>query len=643
MIRCTCLAALAALLVVIPASVGAHGLHPEATARIDAPWVRIHGKIEASGGLHVLTFSTEADTKLRVRFRREQGEDLQASLYVVDPSGRPLDVDAKKVVAPRTGTYTIRIRAIDGYSGRYLLNLKVNSERKMPKRRDLWLSPHGFGPAPEIDIALPDEGLRTEADLRIELFGENFAEGTEVVLRRGRYLIRGEVLESYDEFMRVRFRYERAPTGRWLVTVTNPSGAEGRRRMKIWALRDLILPAGVVDDTEVWVLDFTEEFEDDLEDFGLKGDNEIVNGLARDAVKSYVVRLLRHHFGLPGERGSPTWRGAAVSFILERPTHLAGNRYNRIEIGGEARPGATSDNPNLPWGYVPVDIGNHRFDDIRDPDRGEPTVLTAKLPTGEMAPEINPLVSDSFFDDFESLLDRPVRTEDVGFFGADAESLLTTNEAIGRNADIVRATERLGREIAAIVAHHAARAMGIENDDDGIMSTPTRFGDFSKDRRIAFEDAELTLLAVSARDSDLPGNSVVLLVRPFPLAPRQGVMEAFSGESFAQSLNPVGGPPELGIEEFDIDIRFSRLPTGFAVTEGNQLVGNPPDAAPDNPGAYRRAAQLIQVFVTDPETLARREFRSRINLLVDLDTIPNPGTRDVAVGMNDRTRNDRAR
>jgi hypothetical protein len=641
MIRNLTLAAIAAVLAVGPAA--ADEVLPEASAAIEDACVRIHGTIESPGGLHEFTFPAEADTKLRVRFRREKGENLQASLFVLDPAGRPLDVDADPVFAPSTGTYTVRVRASEGFAGRYVLNLKVYSQRNMPKRRDLWLSPHGFGPAPDIRAAAPDEALRSEPDLRIELTGENFAAGAEVVLRRGSFLIRGDVLESADDLLRVRFRYERVPKGRWSLTVTNPSGAEDRRRVTIWALRDLILPAGVVDGAEVWFLDFTDEFESDLERFGLRGDDETVNGLAREAVKTYAVRLLRHHFGQPGERGEAVWRGVRVCFLLERPTRLAGDRYNRIEIGGDARPDAPSDNPDLPWGYVPVDEGNRRFDDIG----GEGDRNTAKLPTGEMAPSVapvvNPLVSPSFADDFEPLLDRPVEAGDAGFFGPESGLLLTTDDAIARNADIVRATERLGREIAAIVAHHAARAMGVGNGDDGIMGTPELFGEFSEDRRIAFGRPESELLRLNSRDSDLPGNSVALIAQPFPLAPGQGLMEVFSGESFDESLNPVGGPPELRFEEYDITTQVSRLPVGFEITAENDLVGNPPAADPGNPGAYPRAATLIRLFLTDPETQLPREFRYRINLLVDLDTLPNRGTRAVAAEMNERTRAETAR
>jgi hypothetical protein len=295
-----------------------------------------------------------------------------------------------------------------------------------------------------------------------------------------------------------------------------------------------------------------------------------------------------------------------------------------------------------------VDVDNLQRDDIRDPLPGEdPVPLTAKVPTGDMAPTpSNSNVTEWFRETFRRLRLSPVEVADADYYRDDPRRFLQTDVAIDRNALIVNATERLGREIAAVVAHHVANAMGVPPNGTtvGIMSQPSRFGTFAATRDLAFTESELVTLRENAKPSDLPGESFPLNANTFQVNPGIPVLfEAFSGVAFEVDFMPIGGRPERLKKDYGFEYLSAPLPTNFLITTDARLIGQPPALNPSNPGLFPRDAVLIQVKVEDNESSAGYVITHRLNVLIDTTQIPDAIIRQQAETLNASTRNGPAR
>lgn len=481
------------------------------------------------GEIREIPFGALGGTVLSVKLKGVEAVDLTG------PEGEPVDL-AKKTSLPADGTYRLRVR---GAGGPFKVTLKLRAPK--PEKRERYHSALGFGPAPEVLSLDPSEALDSGPVSGIDVAGRNFERGARVFLEKGKVELEGEVTWVSDRELSAGFDLTGARSGKWTLLVRNPSGGEAGRPFRVLDAAGVALPDGVRKDTEVWFLDFTDEFRADLADFGLRGDSEEVNQAAEEVVEAYVVHLLRVHFGRDGVKGRAEAPDAVpVSFVVEKvrdSVATPGVEYDRLRIGGAATGGPpVSDNPNLPWGYVGVDPDNTSREDI-----GASTEGTRALPTAELA-DFDHATSE-FRAAFAPLLARPLTGADASYFLSGF--LPTSAEDVARVTDIITAVETLSREIAGVAAHHIARAMGVANSEEGIMGTPTRFGVFGADRGLSFSPAERDLLRRNARPSDLPGRSNPLLVHTFPLLPGQPQVlpEAKVSLLYSADLSPVGGDP----------------------------------------------------------------------------------------------------
>jgi hypothetical protein len=443
---------------------------------------------------------------------------------LIAPDGQVLD-PLQGMTLPKTGEYTYEV---SGKGGDYKATLNI----KTPKadKRDTYLSKGGYDILEmEIDNIDTDEGI-TDRDVRnIEIEGFPFKESTDdgspptVFLEKGK-----ERIQAFDvslgtgstaQFQRLlaSFDLTGAKTGKWKLYVRNPSGSEDDTKFKIIKQSSFDLPDGVRNGTEVWYLDFDESFESDLNLFALRGTDEDVNADALRQVKEQTIFYLRQHFRLNGQDGRlEKSNSVPVSFVFEMVSKAGGQigeDYNRLRLGGVARQGVdpSPDNLFLNWGFADVDGPNSFFNDIGE-DAG-----SGWLPLREMNPVSLDMTTAPYRQAF--LIDV-LSTSDAKYF--EKKFSPSTAEEIERNDELSVAFDTLGRELAAIAAHHIARAMGVPNSDSVtpgnplfLSGTPDLFGQFAADEDVEFTDAEIEFLGLQIRISNLPGSSDVLEVRRF--------------------------------------------------------------------------------------------------------------------------------
>jgi hypothetical protein len=443
---------------------------------------------------------------------------------LIAPDGSELE-PLQGMTLPKTGEYTF---VISGRNADYKATLNVKTSKA--SKRDTYLSAGGYDLLEmEIDNIDTDEGITDRNVRNIEIEGFPFKESTvdgsppTVFLEKGKERIQGFGISlaegSTPQFQRllVSFDLTEAKTGKWKLYVRNPSGSEDDTKFKVIKQSAFDLPDGVRKSTEVWFIDFDSSFEQDLDLFGLRGTDEDVNADALDQVKQQTIFYLRQHFRLNGQDGRlEKANSVPVSFIYEQISKAGGQigeDYNRLRLGGVARQGIdpTPDNPFLNWGYVGIDGPNANFDDIGE-DAG-----SGWLPLREMNPASLTATTASFRQAFT--IDT-LSSSDAQYFKKNFSP--STQEEIDRNNELIRAFDTLGREVAAIAAHHIARAMGVPNSDSVtpgnplyLSGTPDLFGQFAADEDVEFTDAEIEFLGLQIRISNLPGSSDVLEVRRF--------------------------------------------------------------------------------------------------------------------------------
>jgi hypothetical protein len=464
----------------------------------------------------------------------------------------------------------------------YKATLKLNTPKA--DKREMYLSPGGFGPEPEIDEIDPEEGLVNSLLPKLEIKGFPFQQSRvddsppEVELHLNKQVVAATSVEwKSGERIVASFDLAGLKTGKWDLVVRNPSGAETSVKFRILTESQFKLPNGVKDGTEVWYVEFTDGFLEDLDLFQLRGVDADVNDLAAEAVEAYVIYLLRTHFLLDGRTGKTTSDSVPVSFIIDEVSQAAGfvgEDYNRIVVGGKAREfDGTEDNPFLVWGYTPVDILNTGYDDVGGPE----SETTAHIPIREMNPTLKEITTGTFREAF--MLNRLGASDEKYFLQSFYPE---TQEEIDRQVEIVRAVSALGRELAAIAAHHVARAMGLPNSDsvDGLFlsGTPDLFGQFAVDGEIAFKDQEIEALQALARLSNLPGKSKDLNAKGFKLMPGNVYLlpEAETNVSYEEMFLTIGGRPDLKRE----DLRFrgvdGSVPIGYDLMSDGYVEGLAP-------------------------------------------------------------------
>jgi hypothetical protein len=541
----------------------------------------------------------------------------------------PFERKQKGILLKTPGDYVF---TIEGTKNNEKANLKFKFE-KIAKRK-VWISKDGFGPEPEIDSIDPPEGLDIGVVSGIEIEGDNFDPDCEVWLEKGDNVIPGTVTWLGNKDLEVSFDLKDAKKGKYKLWIRNPSGAEEKGKFTVIKSSQLGLPNGIEDGTEIWYLEFTDSFEQDLADFGLvnPSGSSSVNRRSVEVVKAYTVYWLRRYFDLNGQTGKVNQSDVKISFIVQEVSEAGGEAgvdYNRIEIGGRADTGAPSDNPNLSWGNVPQDTLNRNVNDIRDPDTedGDPGFddpddpwPTAKLPTGLMSPDNTLITTPNFRAVFLPMISRPISDTDAVLFAQNPRRFMDSNDVIIRYKDYVTAVEALSKEIAAVAAHHIARAMGLPNGDEGIMDTPLRFGDFYETVDLGFTDDELERLQELNTPNLLPGKSSQLRVNPFQMnAGQPNIFEEYGGQTFDRDFFPTGGRPDKKRSDIGYSIAWSAVPLNVEWKVSGHLQGFPPQRAL---GTYYTDAVIISVQAIDLVDGTTFTWGHRLNILVDLGSIP---------------------
>jgi hypothetical protein len=366
-----------------------------------------------------------------------------------------------------------------------------------------------------------------------------------------------------------------------------------------------------------------------------------VNQHVRKVMRAYVLYWLRSYFELPGYTGEVTGSNVPISFVLDEAPTVAGTAgvdYNRIEIGGAALRDAASDNPDLSWGNVPVDVDNAIVDDISD---GGPEEETARVPVFEMRPSNESQTTKLWRDTFEDLVAAPVTDTDAGLFSSNPARFLDQNDDnIVRYRLIVRSIEVLSKEIAAVTAHHVARAMGIENSTEtyGLMQTPALFGLFSSEEGLSFTEDELSDLQLLAKPMLLPGKSGVLRMKPFQMNPGQpSILTALAGISNQEfEFYPTGGRPDRTPEDMRYQVYYnSSAPLG--VTWPNNAATGLMRASPPTfyLGTWYADAVYFRVVATDSVDGRSTAWTHRLNVLIDVSQLTG-AQRDAAMDINEQ-------
>src|SRR5262249_27778594 len=124
-----------------------------------------------------------------------------------------------------------------------------------------------------------------------------------------------------------------------------------------------------------------------------------------------------------------------------------------------------------------------------------------------------------------------------------------------RYRDIVNQVTRASREIAAIVAHHIGKAMGVPDEGTGPMANPANSGYLWPTLQgLAFATADVTTLQGNAVPHQLPGKNDPLIVTYFPLLSLQPALlpNLTTDANYSVAWNYVGG-------------RATALPTDYTV------------------------------------------------------------------------------
>jgi hypothetical protein len=595
---------------------------------------RYDGPIAASEEMPV-PFAAAYGSRLKIKVK-PRSEDTDLSVLSLQGPGDPvfLPPDLKQTDIPLnvTSEYAVMIRN-DGAEGTVKATMKVKTTTPDPVK--MYLSPSGYGPAPLVDSVDPRKALQGTLVDGIVIEGENFEPGAKVLLRRsGKPDIAATAVNRVsDTLLTCSLSLIDAKRGSWEIVVENPSGGDDETGFTVKDPSSVALPPGVRGGTEVWLLDFSEEFEIDLALFGLGGGPARVSTLAREAVISYTLYNLREIFGLRGTDGKVRTGAVPVSFVIDRPTSLIGPpgvTYNRLRFGGEIQPGdATSDNPNVAWGYAPLDIGNQKRDDLAREGGAGHGLFTRAL--GPNAANVTPAWTAAFL----PMTTAPVGTADEKYFSV---YFNPQTEAEGtRFRDIDLAVRTLSRELAAIAAHHIGRAMGLMNGTTGVSSTPALTGTFAATAPPEFVESEFTTLAASVRPTDLPGTSNKLTATYLPLRGLAPYLlpEVVTATTTTIELPWAGGRPDILPGDVAFSGEWGTIPLGFSFGDG-VLSGTAPYVL--GVGTWYYGIFRFGIRYEDTVTGDVDVPEHRINLTINLGLVPL-GQQAQAQGINTQIRN----
>lgn len=605
---------------------------------------------------------------LAYAFSPAKGSRFRGELVAIRrPDLTLLDVEtglAKgRVTLDADGTHALVFRNAGSGIGGWKAKANVTPPALLVRRG--FVSAAGTAFVPRVTKLTPPSAFHRDDAARVTLTGRDLQPGADVrLVRQGFADILGTGTEWISETrIDCTFDLDTAPDtggtsiGTWQVGVWNApqyavpddratlvKTSETRHQRKTFAALSALsitLPQGVVKDTEVWQLEFNEDFQTDLNRMGFgAGDGEIER-LARDAVQAYVVCYLRELFGANETNGKVPKNGApAVSFVVGDVPSVAGKPgedYNRIEIGGVWQAGDEHDAAEpLFWGSAPLDPGNAGRDDLSIvvPDGLGGTVRVGRGVRTRVLDPGGSVVNQTFADAMQKLRQTPLTSNDRRYF---LRSYAPTTVAdANRYRDIVRQVSRAAREIAALVAHQVGRAMGLPAGGAGPMANPDTAGNFwPENGGLAFNAADLQTLTANASPALLPGKSAELVVGYFPLIATQPsrLTAATAAVDYAATWGFVGGranavPSEYTIRLQDsLDYGGTLIPARGTLTatfEGLSMTATPVylDSAAGLPYG---GILFLRLTATDDLRGDARAFLYRVDVMPNFAMLPASG------------------
>ncbi|MCE9634076.1 MAG: hypothetical protein K8T90_00085 [Planctomycetes bacterium] len=575
---------------------------------------------------------------------------------IVQPDGFDLpgvDTLAKgKVSLLQDGPHLLVYRNTGSIAGDGTATASVTPPKLL--RRTVYVRPAGAALVPIVRKIDPPRGYHKDGEFAATLTGRDFQPGADVrLVRNGRADIIGTAIEIASETaIRCVFDLDTLDTqptnsvGSWKVGVWNapeytiamdPLSLVRESLTRSFSLpfdsvssASIALPPGVVKGAEVWLLDFNDDFQSDLNAMGLGSSDKAVRDAARGAVEAYVNLFLRDLFDANETTGALKKNASVpICFIAKAPGKVAGRAgedYNRIEIGGNWQTGDAQDPAEpLRWGASGVsgseiDFGNvHRNDLTVVDSNGTRIGLGAR--TGILDPALG-VAASGWALSMQPLRSRPLTAIDRRLFTAGF--FPSSQPEADRYKDVVTQVTRASREIAAIVAHHVGKAMGAEDGaSTGPMSNPTAAGDlWPTTASLRFSDAELAALRGLAVPHALPGTTSELRVGWFPLVTTHiyrfgGAEECLTAVPYSARFGIVGGRPNALKADYKVQyVLGSNVPRGLTLSFDG-LDGTAPLYADAANNVFYWGIVVFRIAVTDQVRNTTKFLQYR------LDVIPN--------------------
>ncbi len=624
----------------------------------------------ASGGETEVAFDGLARSTLSFSLKRRGGSKFAGELVRVlfgegdeEVAGVPVGASKGTIALEGNGAYRLVFRNAASRAGAWTAKTTVKPAKLYPRRG--YVRTAGTAFVPFVKKVDPDEAFHRDTAATVVVTGRDFQPGVDVRLVRGnRPDILGEETQVRSETeVAVTFdldteaRDGQTSTGDWTVGVWNAPEYDtpGDRRTLVedsptndlsktftaLTAASIRMPRGVVKATEVWFLDFNEQFATDLDRMGFQTSDPEVERKVRGAVEAYVALFLRDLFRLNETTGKVSRTASVpVSFVVDPPPPVAGTPgedYNRIEIGGPWQSGDDRDASPEPllWGYAPTDTGNAARDDLSVdvPDGLRGTIRVGHGARTRVLDPDDPAANADWIAAMRPLRDQPLTGADRVYFQPNFGPR-TAAEA-NRYRDIVNQVTRASREIAAIVAHHIGRSMGLPTGGSGPMAAPSDSGYlWPTTRGLAFAGPDVETLRANVVPHELPGKSDKLVVTYFPLIATQPSLlpNLTTATDYAVSWGHVGGRPNAVAADFAVtylglvpsELAEKKYPKGLQTPDFEGIRGNVP--------LYRDTAQTqiyggilyLRVDVADRLRGGTRSFPYRLNILPNVPML-RPG------------------
>jgi len=542
-----------------------------------------------------------------------------ALLRVERPDGTAIDgfpadttnpIAKGKVVLDADGTHHLVFKNVGPGIGPWNAKIIVTPPKIVARRG--FVAAAGTSLVPIVGRVTPAADYHLDDAADVTLTGRDFQQGADVRLVRNGFddIVATDVEVDSETRIRCKLNLATAPvtgkfsTGKWLVGVWNApvylTPGDPKTLDKTRPTRDtkrpfvclsaaaITLPNGVIKNTETWQLVFNDDFQTDLNHMGLGSTDKATARLAKNAVEAYVVCFLRTLMKANETNGKLlAGTSPSISFVVGKipsPAGKPGRDYDRIEIGGAWQTGDPQDpNEPLAWGFAP--LNQHPVDLSINVDDGAGGTMRAGFGVRtDVLSILSPTINPDFANALSPLNQNKLTSADAQYF-APGFGPSTVAEA-NRYRDIVNQITRVAREIAALVAHHVGRAMGLAPGGTGPMASPATSGYlWPTTTGLAFAPADLNALVADAAPRTLPGKSAGLAVHFFPLLATQPSLlpDSTAAVDYGVNWNFVGGRANAVPADYSVKLAstipvLSSIPLQGTVTatyQGLSITGSP--------------------------------------------------------------------